>query len=484
MNQNKIYDVIIIGGGVIGTAIARYLMRFDVRVLLLERHNDVGEEASGANSGIVHSGYDPKPGTKKAKFNVLGSKMMPEVAKELDLNFKQIGSLTLSFSEEDDQTLLDLKKRAEENGVDAKLLSKEEVLEIEPNLSKEIRGALLAPSAGIVSPFGLTVNLMENAMDNGAELLLNHEVIKIEKIHEFCRVFCKNGAVFDAKTVVDAAGTLADKVQEMIEKPSFKITPRKGEYFVLDHFNNDFIKHTIFMCPTKVGKGVLISQTTSGNYLVGPSNDSCEVDDVSTDALTLEEIKKIALKICPNLPFNETIREFSGVRPNSSNDDFIIEESKNVDGLFIIGGISSPGLASAIAIGDYVSKLIRDKLGLKDNLNYNPNIRKHISLSKIGEEKYNELIKKNPSYGKLICRCEKVSDGEIVDSIHRNCGAHTIKGIKKRIRPGFGKCQGTFCEAEVLKILARELNLPLEEICYSELGTNILLKAQKGAENE
>ena len=253
MNQNKIYDVIIIGGGVIGTAIARYLMRFDVRVLLLERHNDVGEEASGANSGIVHSGYDPKPGTKKAKFNVLGSKMMPEVAKELDLNFKQIGSLTLSFSEEDDQTLLDLKKRAEENGVDAKLLSKEEVLEIEPNLSKEIRGALLAPSAGIVSPFGLTVNLMENAMDNGAELLLNHEVIKIEKIHEFCRVFCKNGAVFDAKTVVDAAGTLADKVQEMIEKPSFKITPRKGEYFVLDHFNNDFIKHTIFMCPTKVG---------------------------------------------------------------------------------------------------------------------------------------------------------------------------------------------------------------------------------------
>ena len=450
MNQNKIYDVIIIGGGVIGTAIARYLMRFDVKVLLLERHNDVGEEASGANSGIVHSGYDPKPGTKKAKFNVLGNKMMPEVAKELDLNFKQIGSLTLSFSEEDDQTLLDLKKRAEENGVDAKLLSKQEVLEIEPNLSKEIHGALLASSAGIVSPFGLTVNLMENAMDNGAELLLNHEVVK----------------------------------QEMIEKPSFKITPRKGEYFVLDHFNNDFIKHTIFMCPTKVGKGVLISQTTSGNYLVGPSNDSCEVDDVSTDALTLEEIKKIALKICPTLPFNETIREFSGVRPNSSNDDFIIEESKNVDGLFIIGGISSPGLASAIAIGDYVSKLIRDKLGLKDNLNYNPNIRKHISLSKIGEENYNELIKKNPSYGKLICRCEKVSEGEIVDSIHRNCGAHTIKGVKKRIRPGFGKCQGTFCEAEVLKILARELKLPLEEICYSELETNILLKAQKGTENE
>lgn len=482
--KQKLYDVIIIGGGVIGCSIARYLSRFNLRLLLLEKHNDVGDEASGANSGIVHSGYDPKPGTKKAYFNVRGNKMFDEVAKELDVGFKRIGSLTLSFSNEDDKTLLELKKRADENGVETKILTKEETLDLEPNLSQEIYGALFAPSAGIISPFALANNLMENAIDNGAELLLNTEVVKIEKRVEFYRVFEKNGSFFDTKLVVNAAGLYSDKIQNLVEENDFKITPRKGEYFVLDHFDNSFIKHTIFMCPTKVGKGVLISQTASGNYLVGPSNDECAIDDVSTDSLTLSEIKKIALKICPNLPFEETIREFSGIRPNSDIDDFIIKESEKNPGFFIVGGIMSPGLASSLAIGEYISELIQKKLNLEVNKSFNPCIRKHLSLDKLGEEKYNELIKEDPTYGRMICRCEKVSEGQIIDAIHRNSGAKTIKGVKKRVRPGFGKCQGTFCETEIARILAREFKVDLSEICYSDLGTNVLLKAHKGNKND
>ena len=478
--MNKLIDVIIIGGGVIGASIARYLSRFHVSTLVLEKNNDVGDEASGANSGIVHSGYDPLPNTNKAKFNVEGNKMMEEVCNELGVPFKRIGSLTLSFSEEDDETLKELQKRGKENGVETTILSKEEVLKMEPNLSQEIRGALLAPSAGIVSPFALTIGLMENAINNGVKLLLNERVIHLDKKANFYNVLCESGDIFESKVIVDAAGIYSDRIEKMLEKPCFKIIPRKGEYFVLDHFNNEFIKHTIFMCPTKVGKGVLISQTTNGNYLVGPSNDVSKAGDVSTDSLTLEEIKKTALKICPTLPFGENIRQFSGIRPNSDVDDFIIKESETNDGFFIVGGIMSPGLASSLAIGKYVSELIKNKLDLKENKSFNPLNKKRLSLSKLGEEKYNELIKENPLYGHMICRCEKVSEAQIIDAIHRNCGARTIKGVKKRVGAGFGKCQGTFCEVEVAKILARELHQDLSQICYSEKETNVVLESLKG----
>lgn len=482
--DKKIYDSIIIGAGVIGASIARYLMRFNCSVLVLEKHNDVGDEASGANSGIVHSGYDPKPGTNKAYFNVVGNRMMEKVCEELDVPFKRIGSLTLSFSSEDNETLKMLVKRASDNGVKVELLSKEETLKLEPNLSHEICGSLFAPSAGIVSPFGLTNNLMENAIDNGVLLKLNHEVTKIEKIDGIYKVLCSNNEMFYSKTIIDAAGLYSDKIVNLLEKYNFKITPRKGEYYVLDHFNNNFITHTIFMCPTKVGKGVLISQTTSGNYLVGPSNDPCKVDDVSTDALTLAEIKKIALKICPTLPFGENIRQFSGIRPNSDKDDFIIKESEVNKGFFIVGGIMSPGLASSLAIGEHVSNLVKNYLNLDSNLSFSPFIRKHFNLGKLGEEKYNELIKKDPSYGHMVCRCEKVSEGQIVDAIHRNSGARTIKGVKKRLRPGFGKCQGTFCEVEVANILARELHVDISDVCYSDLDTNVVLKSHKGSNDD
>lgn len=472
------YDVIIIGAGVIGASCARYLSRFNGKVLVLEKHNDVGDETTNANSAIVHSGYDPLPTTLKAKFNVEGNKMMPNLCKELDVHFKKIGSLTVAFSKEEDETLVELLKRAEVNNVKARIVEHDELLKIEPNINSEATTALLCEDAGIVSPFNLCVNLMENAMDNGVKLKLNSEVTKIKKTGDFYKVYTKNNEIFEAKVVINCAGTYSDKITAMLEEPRYHIIPRKGEYILLDHFSSSWIKHTLFMCPTKVGKGVLISPTTSYNYIVGPSNTSCDLDDTSTDTNTFAYLKESAKKLVPNIPYIHTIREFAGVRANNSVDDFVIEESKINKGFITVGGIMSPGLASSPAIGKYVSELVKEELNLEENTNFNPTIRPHFKLNDIN--KVNETIKANPKFGKMICRCEKVSEGEIVDAIHRNCGAHTIKGVKKRTRAGFGKCQGTFCQSEVVKILARELNIKESEVLYSELGTNVLKYPSKG----
>lgn len=478
--MNEIYDVLIIGAGVIGSSIARYLTRYNCKILVLEKNNDVGDETSSKNSAIVHSGYDPKEGTLKAKFNVLGNKMMPKLCEELDVPFIKNGSITVGYTDEDIETLKKLMVRGQNNGVKVEFLSKEKLFELEPNVSREAVCGLLCEDAGIVSPFNLTVNLMENAVDNGATLLLNNKVAKIEKKPEFYEVFNEKGEVFKAKVVVNCAGLYSENITKMLEEPKYKIIPRKGEYYVLDHFDDNFVKHTLFMCPTKVGKGVLVSPTTSLNYILGPSNEDSAKDDNSTDALTLNKVKEAAFKLVPSIPMINNIRQFAGVRANCSLGDFVIEESKENERFYNIAGIQSPGLASSPAIGEYVSDLIRDKLNLSVNPNFNPRIRPHYSLKSLGKEKYNELIKENPLYGKLICRCEKVSEAQIIDAIHRNVGATTIKGVKKRVRPGFGKCQGTFCEESVLNILARELKLPLDQIKYSTDSNNVLLDTKKG----
>ena len=475
----KIFDVIIIGGGVIGCSIARYLSRYKVNGLLIEKHSDVGEETSCANSAIVHSGYDPLPNTNKAIFNVKGNKMMEEVCKELDVPFIKNGSLTIGFNEEDRNTINNLLLRAKENGVDARIVEKDELHQMEPSLNDGCLCALFCKDSGIVSPFELTIGFMENAMDNGFNLNLNENVEKIHKNDDLFEVITNKGSYL-TKVLVNAAGLYSDEILANLEKPNFKINSRKGEYILLDHFNSNWCKHTLFMCPTKVGKGVLISPTTSYNYIIGPSNDSSSKEDTSTDTSTLNYLKENASKLIKNIPYGEVIRTFAGVRANPDIDDFIIEESKNNSGLFNVAGIMSPGLASSPAIGEYVSDLIRDKLNLLKNENFKPNRRKVLSLNSLGIEKYNELIKKSPEYGHMVCRCEKVSEGQIIDAIHRNCGATTVKGVKKRVRAGFGKCQGSFCEEEVCKILARELKVPLSSILYKDEGSEVFKYKSKG----
>ena len=470
-----IYDVIIVGGGVIGCAIARELSKYKLRTVLLEKNNDVCNETSAANSAIVHSGYDPLPNSLKAQMNVLGNSMYPQMCKELDVPFIQNGSLTIATTDDEMNTLLSLQKRANENKVETKILSSEEVLKLEPQLNKDIKGALFAPTCGIVNPFELTVALMENAMDNGVELLLNHEVNNIKINENSVSVFCKNDKELECKVLINAAGLFADDINAFVDKDSFTITPRKGQYFVLDHFDLNFVKHTLFMVPSDKGKGVLVTPTTSGNYLIGPSSDFVDdKQDLSTTKDILDSVRSQASRIIENIPYANLIRQYSGLRAVSSTGDFIIEHSKVSKNLINVAGIQSPGLASCPAIALKVVELLKECMPLNENEGFNPIRRKVYRLKEMSLEDKNKLISENPQFGHIVCRCEKISEGEIVDCIHRNCGATTVKGVKKRCRPGFGKCQGAMCEASVIKILACELKKDESEILYSENGSNIL----------
>ncbi len=470
------YDVIIIGAGVIGCAVARELSRYKAKVLVLDKENDVGNVTSMANSAIVHSGYDPIPKTNKAKYNVEGNKMYDLLTKELDVEFKRIGSLTCATNEEEFNVIKGYVSRAKENGVEVKILDKEETKKIEPFVSDEVIGSLYAPSAGIINPFELCVALAENAIDNGVELLLDEEVVDIRKLQDKYVVKTKDKE-FESKMVVNAAGVYSDKIANMVDDETFKITPRKGEYFVLDHFEKPFVSHVIFPVPTEKGKGILVTPTTHSNYLIGPSSEFVDdKSDLATDKMTLDNVRKNASKLVKNIPFNYIIREFSGLRATSSTHDFVINENDNFINL---GGIESPGLASAPAISKEAVRLVNEKLHLEVNNDFNPFRRKVIRLKKMSESERNELIKNDKTFGHIVCRCEGVSEGEVIDCIRRNAGARTIKGVKKRCRPGFGKCQGGFCEPLIVEILCRELNLDPLNVRYDSKDSYILQSETK-----
>jgi len=469
------YDIIIVGAGVIGCFIARELAKYNVNVLVLEKDNDVGNETSSANSAIVHSGYDPEPGTLKAKLNVLGNQMFDKVCEELDVSFKRIGSITVALNEEQLPTLQALKARADANGVETRILSKEEVLKEEPFLVDSVCGGLLAPTAGIIDPFNLAVHLMENAIDNGVELHLNEEVTKITKENG---IFAVNDK-YQAKVVINATGVMGDIVNELVNKHSFEVYPRKGEYMVLNHFKAPFVTHTLFMCPTKEGKGVLVSPTTSGNYLVGPSASLVTREDKSTDKVTIQAVKAAANLMVKNVPYQETIRTFSGVRATPSTGEFIIKES-DTENFINVCGIESPGLASSPAIAKMVvEEIIAKKFNLTLKENYNPCVKKYLHLKNLPIEKRNEYFKQNKDYGTIICKCEQVSKGEILDALNRSCPPHSIKGLKRRLRVGFGQCQGGMCQSYALDIMAKFYGVDKKEIPYDGPKAYILLRKTK-----
>lgn len=473
------YDVIIIGSGVVGASIARELSRYKLKVLVLEKENDVGDGASSANSAIIHSGYDPKPGTLKAKLNVEGNAMFDEICRDLDVEFKRIGSITLASNDEEIEILKILEERSKINGVSVQILNHDELKKIEPNITEEVKMGLLAPSAGIINPFEYVVAAMENAIDNGVILKLSEMVIDIKKIDDHYQVITTK-AMYDTKYVINASGVYSDKINEMVNPKSFSIRPRRGEYYVLDHFDNNYIKHILFNVPTKKGKGVLVSPTTHYNYLVGPSSEFVEeLEDVSTDTETLNEVKKQATRLVDKIRYDKQIRVFAGNRAVGDRGDFIIEET--TPHFINVAGIESPGFVSSPAIAKMVSEMIKDKV---PNPSYSPKRRPLIRLNEKSFEERQKLINENKLLGKIVCRCEKISEGEIIDVIHRSCGATTIKGVKKRVRPGFGKCQGGFCEALVLKILARELKKEPKDITYGKVNSYILEGKTKGEENE
>lgn len=472
------FDVLIIGAGITGCFIARELSKYNLNVLVVEKNNDVGNETTSANSAIVHSGYDPLPGSLKAKLNVEGNAMFDKVCEELDVSFKRIGSITVALDEKEVEILKSLQERAKQNGVETILLSKEELLEKEPMLSSGVVAGLLAPTAGIIDPFNLSVHLMENAIDNGVKLILEEEVTKITKEND---IFIVNDK-YQAKIVINATGVMGDLVNELVNDKTFDIMPRKGQYYVFDHFKRPFVNHTLFMVPSEKGKGVLISPTTSGNYLVGPNANLVARDEKSTDKVTLNKVKQQANYIIENIPYYETIRTFAGLRATPSTHDFIIEES-NTENFINVVGIESPGLASSPAIAKMVVEdILAKKIDLVKKDSFNPYVKKYVKLKNMSIEERQNYFKLNKDYGTIVCKCEQVSKGEIIDCLNRSCPPRSIKGLKRRLRVGFGKCQGGMCQSVALEILADFYKVDKKDIPYDNKNAFILLKKTKGEE--
>ncbi len=470
------YDVIIIGGGVTGTAIARELSQYKLKILLLEKHADICEGTTKANSAIIHGGFDAKPGSFKAKFNVRGNALVRELAPKLQFHFKQTGSLVVAFSDEEVEAVNELYKRGLENKVpDMEIWDKDKILREEPNLSSEARSALFCGSAGIVCPFSMTYAFMENAMENGAELLTEAEVSGIQKQEDGFLLSTAKGE-FKTKYLVNAAGLYADAIAAMVGDYDYKIKPRKGEYRVLDKNCGDIVKHVIFQAPTKMGKGILVSPTYDKNIIAGPTaEDIDDKEDTSTTLFGINKIDKFAKKSVPSLDFRKTIRTFTGVRACPSTGDFMVYASKNAKGFIHAGGIESPGLTSAPAIAEYIRELLAELMpSLEKKSDYKATREAIPQFAHLPVEKQAELIKENPLYGHVICRCETVTEAEILAAIHRPGGAKTVDGIKRRVRPGTGRCQGGFCAPRILEILSRELNVPTEKILKSTTGTEMV----------
>lgn len=460
-------DVIIIGGGVVGCSVARELSRFDADILLLERGNDVSVGTSKANSGIVHGGYDAKPGTLKAKFNVAGNAMFDALARELDFPFKRNGSMVLCFDKSDIGKLLELKEQGVKNGVQGLYIVEgyEAVKAMEPYVSENVVAALVVPNGGIVSPYEMTIAYAENAATNGVEFRFGSEVTAIDRIDCGLQVTCADGFTAQAKYVVNAAGVYADVINNMISPDKMHITARKGDYELLDKTCGYMASHTLFQMPTKMGKGVLVTPTCHGNILVGPTaTDVTDKDDVATTPEELASAFDRALLTMPSLNRRNIITQFSGLRAHLDTDDFVIGESAAVKGLYNVAGIESPGLSSAPAIAVHVAEEIADKLSLGKNANFVAERKGIPHFATLSDEERQKLVAENPLYGRIVCRCETVTEGEIVEAIRRKPGAVDMDGVKRRTRQGMGRCQAGFCTPRVMEILSRELGVPMTEV--------------------
>ena len=474
------YDVIIIGGGVSGTASARELSRYKGKFCLLEKEEDLCCGTSKANSGIVHAGYDAPKGSLMAKLNVLGNEKMENLSRELDFPFKRTGSLVLCFSPEDMPSLQLLYDRGIANGVkNLRILSREEVLEMEPNISDEVYAALYAPTAGIVCPFEMNLAFGENAYENGVEFHFDTEVIRLAKIEEGYRIFTNKGE-FETKCIVNAAGVYADKFHNMVSEKKIHITPRKGEYCLLDKSAGTHVSRTVFALPGKEGKGVLVTPTVHGNLLIGPTaTDIEEKEGTNTTGNGLAQVIKKAGRNVKNLPLRQVITSFAGLRAHEDRQEFIIEEAADAPGFIDCAGIESPGLTSAPAIGERVAGILREKLGLEEKENFISKSKGILRPASLSFEERNALIRENPAYGNIICRCEMVTEGEIREAIRRPLGAKSLDGVKRRTRAGMGRCQSGFCSPKVMEILAQELGVDLAEITKAGEGSNLICGTNK-----
>ncbi len=483
------YDVAIIGAGVIGSAIARELSMYQLNACVIEAEEDVCNGTSKANSAIIHAGFDAVPGTAKAKFNVRGNEMMDELAKDLDISFKRNGSLVVRCEGQDRKGLETLLERGVANNVPGvRIIGREELLTMETNLADDVVEALYAPTGAIVCPFEMTMAFAENACENGVEFMLETAVQNITKTAEgYALDLVKTEAdqtvsmeTIEAKVVVNAAGVYADEINNMVSDKKLHITARKGEYMLLDKTAGGHVSHTIFQLPGAMGKGVLVSPTVHGNLLVGPTaTDVDNKEGLNTTLEGLDYLPKAAALSVKNLPLREVITSFAGLRAHEDGDDFIVGEAEDAKGFYNAAGIESPGLSSAPAIGEYLAKEIAMALNLEPKKEFKSTRKGVIHLAGKSIEERNALIKENPAFGNIICRCEMVTEGEILDAIHRPLGAKSLDGVKRRTRAGMGRCQSGFCSPRTMEILHRELNIPMELIKKNSGSSNFIVGKNK-----
>lgn len=466
------YDVAIIGSGITGSACAYFLSKYRLKIAVIEKNNDVCCGTTKANSAIIHAGYDPHPETLMAKLNVKGSAMAKEICAKLDVPYNQIGSLVVAFSEEEAKTVEELFERGNANGVpDLKILNREELKEAEPMISDEALCALYAPSAAIVNPWEYGLAMAETAVRNGAEILLESEVTSIKKENGVFKITAGEKEI-EAKYVINAAGVNCDDVHNMIAPPKFKVIPSAGEYYLLDKSEGKRARHVIFQCPNKDGKGVLVSPTVHGNLIVGPNADARDKDDTSTKTRCLDFVREKAVKSVPSINFRENIRNFTGVRAATDIDDFIIEFA--CEGFLDLAGIKSPGLSAAPAIAELAVKMLGESgLALEEKESFTDE-RTHLRFKHLSDEEKNNAVKKNSAYGRVICRCETITEGEIIDALNSPIPPVSLDGIKRRAGTGMGRCQGGFCGPKVLEIMAKYKNEPFEAVLQDNTGSVIL----------
>lgn len=474
------YDVAVVGAGVVGALISRELSKYDIRVALLEKCNDVAMGTTKANSAIVHGGFDAANGTLKAKLNVRGTELMPKICADMAVPYRNNGSLVLAFSEEEMEHVHTLYERGVKNGVPKlSVLDKAQVKALEPHVSDEVVGALLSETAGIVCPYELTIAATEVAVTNGVEFIRNCAVEAIEATADGFVLATTQGEV-TAKYVVNAAGIHSDDIARMIGDDSISLVARKGEYYLLDKSFGYMADHTIFQCPNKMGKGVLVTPTVDGNLLIGPSAlDVDDKEDVDTTPEGLDFIVEKAKKSVPTLNIRGAITSFAGMRAHPVTDDFIIGFSAKNDCFLNVAGIESPGLSAAPAIAEMVAGLLKEKANLQEKNDYVLTRKAPVRFRHMTKSEREALIAKNKAYGRIICRCETITEGEILDAIHAPAGARDVDGVKRRTRAGMGRCQGGFCGSKVVEILSRELNVPMNEITKFGGNSKILFEKTK-----
>lgn len=460
-----IYDSMIIGGGVVGTAIFNKLVRIGKKVALIDKASDVSTGASKANSGLVHAGYDPEPGTLKAKLNVRGSELFPKLTKRLHVPYKRTGALVVGDNKE---MLERLYERGKRNGVkELSILTREEILKLVPDLKEGNNYALYAKTAGIVSPYLLTIALADEGVLNGGKIFLEEDIKKVEREGEIFKVVTKKNT-FLARNIINSAGAGYNEVAKLLKSEEYPLTFRRGEYFVFSSTAPLDVPCTIFPLPTKLGKGVLITPTVDGNFLIGPTSEDGEDITKTTDS-GLNDIKKKAGLILNNINFKNAIREFSGVRV-ISGDDFIIEKSQKQPGVINLAGICSPGLSSAPAIAEYVVELLGYDLKEKENLK---ELKDYTLLKNLPLNKQKELIKGNPDYGEVVCKCEKITKGDILSALNRPLKVRSVDGIKRRTNAGMGGCQGGFCFTKVVNLILKSRKIKYEEVLKENRGSEV-----------